>query len=284
MGYLHINNLYKDQTILMFKQCYALEKIHGTSAHISWKTDNKKLILFSGGERYENFVKLFSTDFLYDKFSNIYKGTDITIYGEAYGGKQQGMKDTYGSDLKFIGFDVRIDGKWLNVPKAEAVCRLFGIEFVSYSMINTDLENVTKERDRPSVQAFRNGCGMDKKSEGIVLRPLVEMFTIDGERVIAKYKREDFRETKKERSLNKDQIILLEEAKAIAEEWVTEQRLNHVLDKLPQDTGLESMRTVIDAMIEDIYREAKGEIIESRAGKMAIGKLTARLFKRRIQI
>ena len=29
MGYIHIGNLYKDQEILLFKECYALEKIHG---------------------------------------------------------------------------------------------------------------------------------------------------------------------------------------------------------------------------------------------------------------
>ena len=36
MGYLHIENLYKNQTVLMFKELYALEKLHGTSAHIRW--------------------------------------------------------------------------------------------------------------------------------------------------------------------------------------------------------------------------------------------------------
>lgn len=29
MGYMHINNLYKNQEILMFKECFALEKVHG---------------------------------------------------------------------------------------------------------------------------------------------------------------------------------------------------------------------------------------------------------------
>jgi intein/homing endonuclease len=29
MGYQHIENLYKNQTIFLFKECYALEKIHG---------------------------------------------------------------------------------------------------------------------------------------------------------------------------------------------------------------------------------------------------------------
>lgn len=28
MGYLHIDNLYKAQEILLFRTCYALEKIH----------------------------------------------------------------------------------------------------------------------------------------------------------------------------------------------------------------------------------------------------------------
>lgn len=29
MAYAHIDNLYKDQTILLFRECFALEKIHG---------------------------------------------------------------------------------------------------------------------------------------------------------------------------------------------------------------------------------------------------------------
>ena len=32
MGYLHIENLYKAQDILLFRECYALEKVHGTAA------------------------------------------------------------------------------------------------------------------------------------------------------------------------------------------------------------------------------------------------------------
>ena len=41
MGYLHVPNLYRPeaQAILEFKRLYALEKIHGTSAHIQWKAE-----------------------------------------------------------------------------------------------------------------------------------------------------------------------------------------------------------------------------------------------------
>lgn len=40
MAYMHIENLYANQTILESKECYAMEKIHGTSAHISGKDGN----------------------------------------------------------------------------------------------------------------------------------------------------------------------------------------------------------------------------------------------------
>lgn len=41
MSYMHIDNLYKSQTLLMFRECYALEKIHGTSAHVMWKDGHR---------------------------------------------------------------------------------------------------------------------------------------------------------------------------------------------------------------------------------------------------
>lgn len=42
MGYMHIDNLYKDARVLSFKHVYALEKIHGTSAHIYGQRRGRK--------------------------------------------------------------------------------------------------------------------------------------------------------------------------------------------------------------------------------------------------
>ena len=127
MGYMHINNLYKDTTILLFKECWALEKIHGTSAHITWQGDDKKIVFFSGGAKYEHFL----TNALglvcpadYEYFTTLFEelGHDeVTVYGEAYGGKMQGMKETYGSELCFIAFDVKIGNTWLSVENAKDV-------------------------------------------------------------------------------------------------------------------------------------------------------------------
>ena len=175
MGYLHLNNLYKEQTILLFKEAYAMEKIHGTSSHIGWKFNEKKINFFAGGESHENFVKLFDIEFLKTKFVEIFPDIDVVIFGEHYGGRCQGMSHTYGKELKFIGFDVKVGEIWLNVPNAEDVCKQFNIEFVHYDKIEVNLENLTKYRNMPSVQAVRNGITEPKKREGIVLRPLVEM-------------------------------------------------------------------------------------------------------------
>ena len=284
MGYSHIDNLYKDQTILILKECYALEKIHGTSAHIRWNAKEQKVKFFSSGERHEKFVSLFDTEFLQAKLAELFVTSNAIIYGEAYGGKQQGMSATYGKELKFIGFEVQVGELWLNVPNAEGVCKSLNIEFVDYVKVSTDLTALDAERDKHSIQAVRNGCGEDKIREGVVLKPLIELTTNNGGRVIAKHRRDEFRETKTPREVSPEEFKVMEDAKGIAEEWVTEMRLKHVLDKLPQGINVKSTKLVIDAMVEDVYREAKGEIVESRGVTKYIGSKAAAMFKENLKI
>ena len=169
------------------------------------------------------------------------------------------------------------------MPNAEGVCKSLNIEFVDYVKVSTDLAALDAERDKHSIQAIRNGCGEGKIREGVVLKPLVEFTTNNGGRVIAKHKRDEFKETKTPREVSPEQFKVMEDAKAIAEEWVTEMRLKHVLDKLPQGISIESTKLVIEAMVEDVYREAKGEIIESRDVTKFIGSKTAAMFKKKIQ-
>jgi hypothetical protein len=260
-----------------------MEKIHGTSAHLSWKFQEKIIHFSSGGESHENFIKLFDEAFLKAKFEEMFPDIDVVVFGEAYGGKQQGMSHTYGKQLKFIGFDVRVGELWLNVPNAEDVCKQLNIEFVHYNKIEVTLPNLMALRDMPSVQAARNGCGTDKKREGVVLRPLVEMRLNNGARVICKYKPDEQMETKTKREISPEQLKVLEDAKAIAEEWVTNLRLEHVLQKFPADVNMESMGDVIKAMIEDVYREGREEIVESKEASKAIGQKTVQLFKQKLQ-
>ena len=278
MGYLHIDNLYKDLRIMEFKECYVLEKIHGTSAHVAWK-DNQ-IRFFSGGEKHEKFLNLFNAEILTAKFLELFKDVDVILYGEAYGGKQQGMSHTYGKELQFIVFDVRIDDTWLNVPNAYDVACKMDLEFVDYAKSDTTLVSLDYWRDMPSRQAKRLGIEEDKPAEGIVIRPLEEYKDARGSRIITKHKGAEFAETKTVREVDPAKLKILEEARAISEEWVTPMRLEHVLDKIPKPHDIKTTGTVVKAMIEDVFREAKGEIVESQNAKKAIGTTTAKMYKR----
>lgn len=296
MGYLHIDNLYKNQEILMFRECYAMEKIHGTSAHLKYNPENKHytnvegqglvlkedgLTFFSGGESHDRFVSLFDRNKLLELLNEY--NEPVEVYGEAYGGKQQGMSATYGKDLKFIVFDVKVNDMWLSVPHAHEMATHLGLEFVHYVRVSTDLQYLDAERDADSEQAKRNGVGPGKLREGVVLRPIIELTKNNGGRIICKHKRDEFKETAKPRDVTDPaKLAVLSEAKAVADEWVTPMRLTHVLDKLGNPTDLSKTSDVIKAMLEDVQRESVGEVVWSKDVEKAIGKAAAAAFKAKV--
>jgi len=277
VAYLDIDNLYKERTILLFRECFALEKIHGTSAHVRWK--DGEVGFFSGGAKHENFLALFDRGDLTEAFCAL-SYEHVVVYGEAYGGKMQGMRDTYGDELRFVVFDVKIGGSWLSVPDMDEVARGLGFEVVPWRRASTDLEALNAERDRPSEVAIRRGITEPRKREGVVLRPLIELTKNNGERVIAKHKAEEFRETTTARPLDAEELRVLTEAQEISQEWVTEMRLSHVLDKFGP-AGIEQTGDVIKAMFADVERESAGEVVMSKAARKAIGARTAKMFKAR---
>lgn len=304
MGYRHIDNLYKNQTILLFRECYALEKVHGTSAHVTLKkrvnhvgiavneegqelplgTEGSQAIdvtFFSGGASHMAFIQLFDVEDLKRRFRTM--GPDnITVYGEAYGGSMQRMRETYGDQLRFIAFEVE---------SAELMTNLLGLEFVPYRKVSTNLAVLDAERDAPSEVAKRRGITEPKMREGIVLRPPIEIGYQSGAdggsfgRIICKHKRAEFSERKsgKDTVVDPGKLEVLTKAGEIAAEWVTPMRMEHVLDKLSARMGrqvqIEDTRGVIDAMVEDVTREAKDEIVASKEAIKAISSATAKLFK-----
>lgn len=286
MGYLHINNLYKDKEILLFRECYAMEKIHGTSAHLSWNdkesgdTDifpsRKELKYFAGGAKHENFVKLFNHDELLAKLVDL---PPLVIFGEAYGGNIYKMSHIYGKELNFVAFDVKIGDSWLSVPQACNLVEGLSLDFVDYMLISTDLEEIDRQRDRESIQAIKNGMGPGLQREGIVLRPLIELTKNNGERLIVKHKQDWAKETKTPRVVNDDKQKIMEDAKAIAEEWVTHMRLGHVLQKFGEGLDLSQIPAIIKVMLEDVQREAAGEIAWNKDVQRAIGTRTAQMTK-----
>lgn len=288
MGYLHIDNLYKAQEILAFRQCYALEKIHGTSAHVGWRAG--RVTFFSGGESHQRFTEIFDQVALAAQFAQRFTAADqVTVYGEAYGGKCQHMSKTYGADLRFVAFDVQVGEAWLSVPQAEECAGFLGLSFVAYALVPTDLAALDAERDTPSVQAVRNGIVDPKIREGVVLRPPFEVTLNNGRRLIAKHKREEFAERGRPNvDLDPSRREQLAGADAIALEWVTPMRLEHVIDAIlsardAKDIDMRDTPLVIRGMIEDVTREAAGEIEDNAPARKAMSARTVQLFKQRFQ-
>lgn len=281
MGYLHIQNLYKAQQILLFKRCYAMEKIHGTSAHVKYK--DGKLTHFAGGGSHDVFRMLFDDAQLIEGLAKL-GHPEVTIYGEFYGGRLQAMAHTYGPTQRFVAFDVCFgeDG-WANVPTAAKICADLKIDFVDWVEISTDLAEVDAARDADSTQAIKNGMGPGKKREGVVLRPLEEFTDKYGERLIAKHKRADFEERKTPpKVIDGMALKILQEATDIVTEWLTPMRLEHVLDKIPGAVGMSDTGRVIAAMVEDVTREAGREVVWSDEAFKLLKKQTALMFKERL--
>ena len=297
MGYLHISNLFKEQTILEHDQCFALEKIHGTSSSIIFTRSTTEYVdnvgvksvgnfhYHGGGIPGEQFKNLFNVNDLQVKLSSL-PGDKITVYGESYGGKLQAQSWRYGPDIKFCAFDVKIDDRWLPVPEAESMVLSLGLEFVHYVKIPTKLSDIDFWRDATSEQAIRNGVttrdGQWIRREGVVLRMLDESFDRRGNRIIAKHKRDEERETKTPRKVvDQAKAEMIKDARRISEEFVTVTRLQHVLDKIPGDPIVDMTRTkeVISAMLEDVHREGSGEFEPSNTVNAEIGKRTAQLLK-----
>ena len=296
MGYMKIQNLYKDIRILDFKECYALEKIHGTSSHIKYTNQDgtDSLLYHGGGVDGDTFMALFNQEELMEKFKGLgCLDTTITVYGESYGGKMQKMSETYGKELRFIAFEVQIGDTWLNVENAHDVANKLGFEFVGYERGPAVVDWLNEQRDMPSELAMRRGIGVtvkdgitfieeEKMREGIVIRPLMEYRDYRGNRIITKHKRDEFKETKTKREVDPDKLKVLADAQEVAEEWVTDMRMQHVLDKLPEKGELKHIPMVIKAMIEDVKAESEGEVEWSKAVEKSIGRTAVKVYKKAI--
>ncbi len=283
MRYMKIKNLYSDKRVLLFKKVWATEKIHGTSAWIIYTghEENKRLLFHPGGYKHDLFIALFDQDKLLKKCTELFGNMKVKLHGEHYGGKIQRMKDIYGDTNDFILFDIKIGDCWLSFDKVQSLAEKLELPIVHGVIVNATVKKLDEQRDAPSELAKIKGLGDNKQREGIVIHPLEEMTLNNGERLIAKHKGENFRETTTKREISDKEIKLLTNAQEVAEEWVTPMRLNHVLDKFP-DAKINQMREIINAMVDDVKIESENEVVWMNQFPKAIAKRTAFLFKQHL--
>jgi len=293
MGYAKIYNLYQDQRILSFAECFAMEKVHGTSAHVRLR--DGQLQFFSGGVQMAPFQALFDHAALTTALQNEADSLgvkDLTVFGEAFGGKCQGFSHTYGPNLRFVAFDVEVGNAkederrtFLSVEDACNLVHRLGLRFVRFARIPTDMARIDAERDRFSHEAEVVGIP-DKHAEGVILRPVKEVRDARGNRICAKHKRPEFTETKTVRTVEQSAERLDAKLKddALATEWVTDMRMTHELDKLAAqgvELGPKATGAVIAAMEADVMAESAGLGAEwSHTALRSLRSITVKVYQR----
>lgn len=108
------------------------------------------------------------------------------LYGEGYGAKIQKGGGNYRQDQGFVLFDVRVGDWWLQSEDVIDVSTRLGIDKVPVVGIGTLADMVAKAQN-----GFVSQWG-DFPAEGIVARPVVELQTRAGARIITKIKAKDF--------------------------------------------------------------------------------------------
>jgi len=297
MSYMKIPNLYRVKDLFSnFSKLYASEKVHGTSAHLMYTPAvpetvcidtgeplatgcevrpamPAQLTMFSGGADHAAFARLFDAVRLEELKSKLADFKDrVIVYGEAYGGKLQGMRETYGDQLQFIVFEVKVGDLWLNMDKAFGVANYLGLEFVPFKVIPGTPESIDEAMMEPSVVAVRCGITEPKLREGVVLRPMEEFTLNNGARVIAKHKHPSFAENAKPRTLADPTLDAPGEK--LAQDYCTEMRFAHVYDKFTEPLAPESIGKFIDSFKTDCLAEAPQAEAEQLKGRHAIKVLS----------
>lgn len=172
------------------------EKVDGTNIRVSW--DGKESVY--GGRSDEAQIP---TPLIYalDKHFKTFEArrrlestfadpgiNDVVLYGEGYGkGIQAAGKDYNGTGVDFVLFDVKIGDYYLERHNVEDIAKKLEIPVVPIIGYGTLQEAIDMTR-----KGFKSQWGLFT-AEGIVARPMVEMFSRKGDRIITKVKHRDFK-------------------------------------------------------------------------------------------
>ena len=117
--------------------------------------------------------------------------TEVTLFGEGYGAKIQKGGGNYKPDgVDFVLFDVLVGRLWLSFGNVINVAVKLGIQVVPVVELTAALGGL----DGAIIMAragIKSAWG-DFPAEGLVVRPLVDLWTRKGERLIGKIKTKDF--------------------------------------------------------------------------------------------
>lgn len=126
-----------------------------------------------------------------DLFQEVFPETEVCLYGEGYGARIQKGGGNYISDgVDFILFDVKIGDWWLTRERVEFIAEELGIKIVPV-VFRGPLEYAVEMVKGGFNSTFSSGCNVFD-AEGLVLKPQVDLFARNGDRIVTKIKGKDF--------------------------------------------------------------------------------------------
>jgi len=166
------------------------EKIDGTNTRILW--DGYRVSFMGRTDRAQipahlmaKLEELFGGETKEELFEQTFGKTEVILFGEGFGEKIQKGGGLYGP-VNFRLFDVYINGFWLDRGNVYDIAAKFGIDHAPVLFTGTLEEGVEFIKTHPK-SVLR-----DAEMEGIVGRPMVQMFSRTGQRIMVKIKCRDF--------------------------------------------------------------------------------------------
>lgn len=126
-------------------------------------------------------------------FEQNFGNKEVMLFMECYGGKIQG--GVYGGSERLIGFDVMINGMYLDKRVIKDIFNYFGVETVEFFEVGslTRLIDKVKDNIKMGVKDMSKYATEDKptEKEGFVCVPNVRLLDAQGNRIIVKVKYRD---------------------------------------------------------------------------------------------
>ena len=165
------------------------EKVDGTNIRVMW--DGSTVTFGGKTERAQIPAKLIQhlqETFTADAVAVVFGTQDesVCLYGEGHGAGIQKGGGNYSQTQRFVLFDVRISEWWLRRDDVKDIAAKLGIPVVPVVGSGTLPEMVEFVRG-----GYQSAWG-DFPAEGVVARPVVELKTRGGGRIITKLKAKDF--------------------------------------------------------------------------------------------
>ncbi len=168
------------------------EKIDGTNIRIMW--DGKQVEFGGKTDRAQipaTLLAVLKETFTNEKMAACFADADqVCLYGEGYGAKIQKGGGNYLPDrTDFILFDVKVGEFWLGREANEDIASKLAIKVVPVMGVMKLEEAVEMVK-----VGFKSTISDNKEhiAEGLIMKPVTELFNRKGQRVISKIKYKDF--------------------------------------------------------------------------------------------